>query len=260
MDIQPDVLATLQKDLFLLGRSNNCCDMALHRADISRRAKRIVVFDLSWTLVQCDAVNVLLQAAGKGVGDEVENAFREGRMEQSDYLRERVKLLRGLDEETVNEKAVASMTFTNGAVELCKGLKRLGCKLAVVSSGSKAICEAAKAHLSLDFCFGNVLEVDTAGSFTGTVREPVIDMERKGELVQMLAMEERVELEQIVAVGDGPVSSKMLASVGMSIAFDQPEETGDVHSGLIASKSLASVLYLLGVGGKDFKTVTKGLT
>ncbi|PXF45304.1 Phosphoserine phosphatase SerB2 [Gracilariopsis chorda] len=250
------VLPALQRQLFELGRTETHCDLALQRANVSRKAKRMVVFDLSWTLVQCDAINVLLHAADVQVPPAEEHKFRTGAMSGVEWLQLRVKLLKGLNAHSINQKAIQNMVYTNGAVQLCKGLKRLGCKLALVSSGSIHICQAVQQALSLDFVFGNVLEVDTAGCFTGTVKHPVIDTQRKAELVAMLAMQERIDTEQIIAVGDGPVSSKMLASVGMSIAFDQPDAVDAVHSGRIGSKSLASVLYLLGVSGHDFRTVT----
>jgi phosphoserine phosphatase len=69
----------------------------------------------------------------------------------------------------------------------------------------------------------------------------------------MLAMQEGVDLEQVIAVGDGPVSSKMLATAGMSIAFDQPDSVDALQTGRISNKSLASVFYLLGVTGRDFR-------
>lgn len=254
---EPEVVA-LQRKLFELGRQENQCDIALQKANVLRKAKRMVVFDLSWTLVQCDAVDLLLQGAGKSPPAEVEAAFRDGKLSGPEWLKARATLLKGLDADQVNAAAMKNLTYTNGAVELCKGLKRLGCRLAVVSSGSKFIAERAKEHLGLDYAFGNVLETDSTNTFTGVVLKPIVDMDRKAELTQMLAMQERIDMEQIIAVGDGPVSAKMLAAAGMSVAFDQPDATDDVRSGRIASKSLASVLYLLGVTGHDFRRVTAG--
>jgi phosphoserine phosphatase len=99
-------------------------------------------------------------------------------------------------------------------------------------------------------CDGNVLRCVLA---RWAVQEPIVDADRKADLVHMLAMQEGVEVEQVVAVGDGPVSSKMLAAAGMSIAFDQPGSVENVQTGRISSKSLAGVFYLLGVTGRDFR-------
>lgn len=235
-------VAEVRKQLFELGREVNQCDVALQKADVMRKAKRLVVFDLSWTLVQCDAMEVMLSAGGVSAACAA--------------LDERVRMLKGLDVREVERKLGERLTFTNGAVELCKGLRRLGCKLAVVSSGAKMVAEKVKQELGLDYAFGNVLEVDVTGRFTGDLAKPVVDADRKAELVQMLAMQERIQMEQVIVVGDGPVSAKMLAVAGMSVAFDQPVSTDDVRGGRIASKSLMGVLYLLGVGGVDLRDVT----
>lgn len=84
-------------------------------------------------------------------------------------------------------------------------------------------------------------------------QDPVIDADRKADLLQMLAMQQGIDAEQIVAVGDGPVSSKMLSAAGTSVAFDQPGSVGIAKTGQISSKSLAGVLYLLGVTGREFR-------
>ena len=49
-------MAALQKEILELRRQENQCDVALQKANVFRKAKRMVVFDLSWTLVQCDAI------------------------------------------------------------------------------------------------------------------------------------------------------------------------------------------------------------
>lgn len=242
----------LRRDLFQLGREDARCDVALQRADAQRMAKRLVVFDLSFTLVRCDAIDVLLEAAGK----RTEREKGEG---GETWLRERVEMLRGVDAEQVVQKAVNGLVFTDGAREVCKELKTLGCKIAIVSSGAFEIASAAKDQLGLDFVFANVLERDQNGIFTGEVSEPVVCADRKAELMCMLAMQEGVGMDQVIAVGDGPVSSKMLAEAGMGIAFDQPPtfEMADALCGRIASKSLVSVLYLVGITGHHFRSVAR---
>lgn len=70
----------------------------------------------------------------------------------------------------------------------------------------------------------------------------------------MLATQERLETEQIVAVENGPVTTRMFTSASLSIAFDQPEATSDVRNGFISSRSLASVLCMFGATGRDITT------
>lgn len=47
-------------------------------------------------------------------------------------------------------------------------------------------------------------------------------------------MQEETDIEQIVAVSVGPVSSKIIASADMFITFNQAVATNDVHRGFIS--------------------------
>lgn len=249
LSVSSNVLDSLQHLLFKLGREAENTDMALQRADVSRKAKRMAVFDLSWTLVQCDAIDVILDVAGRHIDESTARLRQEGKLDDGEWTRRRVRALKGVEADDVNKKVKERLVYTEGARELCRALKQLGCKIAVVSSGSRGVAEIAKADLGLDYAFGNVFEMDSQRRFTGDVRTPLVDANRKAELVQMLAMQERIGVEQMIVIADGPVSAKMLQIAGLSIAFDQPGATSEVRTGRIASKSLASVLYLLGLAG-----------
>jgi predicted amino acid-binding ACT domain protein len=162
-------VSRVHSELFELGRRQAGADIALQPVRANRMSKRIVVFDLSWTLVNGDAVDVLLEAAEVSVPDPSRVAHENGELSGPDWLRVRVAALKGYDADVVNAKAFRALTFTDGAKELCRGLKKLGCRLAVVSSGSKKIAERAKEALGLHFSYGNGFEVDSAKRFTGVV-------------------------------------------------------------------------------------------
>lgn len=238
----------LQRELFELGRGAAQCDVALQRATASRTPKRLAVFDLSWTLVQCDALDALLRAGGVQVPAEAARRFAAGELDDAQWVRLRAALLRNVPAAAATATAVRALRLTDGARELCAGLRRRGCRLAVVSSGPEGVARAAGRLLDVDYVFGNTLETDAAGRFTGTVRAPVVDARRKAALVAMLAMQERVGLEQVVAVGDGPVSARMLRCAGMAVGFDQVDAVRAVRSGRIGSKSLRGLLYMVGAG------------
>jgi phosphoserine phosphatase len=89
------------------------------------------------------------------------------------------------------------------------------------------------------------------GNFTGEISQPIVNASRKADLLQMLTMQERISLEQVIAVGDGPVSLEMLSLAGMAISVDQPEATDIKVGAHLCGKSLMTVLYLLGIRGRD---------
>lgn len=62
-----------------LSRSQPGADLAVQRGGLVRRAKRLVVFDLSWTLLQGESMETLLAAAGIAVPADGDGAAEEVR-------------------------------------------------------------------------------------------------------------------------------------------------------------------------------------
>ena len=73
-------------------------------------------------------------------------------------------------------------------------------------------------ELDLDFVAANTLEV-VDGRLTGVAIEPIVDAQRKADLLRELAHKEGLQLEQTIAVGDGANDLLMLKSAGRGIAF-----------------------------------------
>lgn len=77
-----------------------------------------------------------------------------GELDFSASLRERVSLLKGVPAD-VFEKLKSVITISPGARELCKALKALGCKLAVLSGGFQPLAEWLAGELGIDYAFAN---------------------------------------------------------------------------------------------------------
>lgn len=77
-----------------------------------------------------------------------------GELDFSASLKARVSLLKGVPAD-VFEKLKSIITISPGARELCRGLKALGCKLAVLSGGFQPLAEWLAGELGLDYAFAN---------------------------------------------------------------------------------------------------------
>ncbi|KAK4535651.1 hypothetical protein CDCA_CDCA05G1676 [Cyanidium caldarium] len=248
--------SAVRRQLLQLGKQH-LVDIAFERSG-SLRTKRMVVFDLSWTLLQADACEVLIAAAGADSAT-LADLRRRHASDADALLRARAQLLRGHSVADIVRRTRSLVEYTHGARSVCQVLKRLGYRLAVLSSGPALMAEIAKEDLGLDFAVGNRLAVDASGAFTGEILEPLVNGDRKGELLVMLCMQEHLDREQVIAVGDGPVSARMLELAGLSIAFEQPEARDAADTdGKIQSKSLASILFLLGISERDMRSFTGG--
>src|SRR5690606_27096659 len=106
-----------------------------------------------------------------------------------------------------------------GAASLIRILKKLGYKLAVISGGFSAFVDPMRESLGLDYAFANVLDHDD-GVLTGRVVGEIIDRQRKADLLAMVAEREGIQLDQVMAVGDGANDIAMLERAGLGVAFN----------------------------------------
>ncbi|RKO83933.1 hypothetical protein BDK51DRAFT_13715, partial [Blyttiomyces helicus] len=144
----------LRAELFSLSM-NHHTDVALQPNDVFRKSKRLVIFDMDSTLIQQEVIDEIAKHAGV-VGEvaRITESAMNGEIDFKDSLRQRVGLLKGTSV-NVLELVKAQLTFTDGAHFLCKALKRLGFKLAVISGGFMPLALYVKHHLGLDYAFAN---------------------------------------------------------------------------------------------------------
>ncbi|MEM2047094.1 MAG: HAD hydrolase family protein, partial [Candidatus Jordarchaeales archaeon] len=88
---------------------------------------------------------------------------------------------------------------------------------------------------------------------TGEVEEPIIDAERKAEIIEWIGEYEGISKDEIVAVGDGANDRFMLKNVGLGIAFNAKEILKQVADGVISQKNLLSILYAFGIPQQDIE-------
>ncbi|KAJ3376595.1 hypothetical protein HDU92_009208 [Lobulomyces angularis] len=240
-------------DLFNLSGKHGT-DVALQPNDVFRKSKRLVIFDMDSTLIQQEVIDEIAKHAGV-VGEvaKITEAAMNGEIDFKESLKQRVALLKGTSVnvlEIVKEK----LTFTEGAHSLCKALKKLGYKLAVISGGFMPLALHVKNHLGLDYAFANQLKVSTDGkTLTGETIGPIVDGMRKAELLDVIAQAESVSSEQVIAVGDGANDLWMLAAAGLGIAFNAKPRVQEKARARINQKSLRNVLYLLGFNDEELK-------
>ncbi|KOX26880.1 phosphoserine phosphatase [Saccharothrix sp. NRRL B-16348] len=221
-------------------------DIAVERAGLTRRAKRLVVFDVDSTLIQGEVIEML--AAHVGVEPQVKeitDAAMRGELDFTESLRRRVALLEGLDEAVLDEVAV-SLELTPGARTTIRTLKRLGFRCGVVSGGFTRVIQRLVDELGLDFCSANELEI-VDGKLTGRVLGEVVDRAGKAVALRRFADEQGVTLAQTVAVGDGANDIDMLGAAGLGIAFNAKPALREVADTALSHPFLDAVLFVLGV-------------
>ena len=157
-------------------------DFSFQLDNMYRRMRRLICFDMDSTLIETEVIDEL--AIRAGVGDEVkaitERAMR-GEIDFTESFRERVALLKGLDESVMQDIA-EHLPITEGVDRLMYVLKKYGYKIAILSGGFTYFGQYLQQKYGIDYVYANELEI-VDGKLTGRYLGDVVDGKRKAELL-----------------------------------------------------------------------------
>jgi phosphoserine phosphatase len=246
---EPADPAALRTEFLSVAQELNV-DIAFQRDSLFRRNRRLAVFDMDSTLIEAEVIDELAKAAG--VGEQVAAITERAMHGELDFrasFKERLALLKGLPE-TVLEDIAGSLRLTEGAETLFAELKRLGYKTAILSGGFSYFALQLQAKLGIDYVFANELQI-VDGHLTGVAVEPIVDAQRKADLLRELAQREGLRLEQTIAVGDGANDLPMLGLAGLGVAFRAKPLVKQSAKQAISTLGLDGILYLLGFRDRE---------
>lgn len=225
-------------------------DIAIERAGLQRRSKRLICFDCDSTLITGEVIEMLAAHAGKEaeVAAVTERAMR-GELDFEESLRERVATLAGLPESVI-AKTAAGIELTPGVRTTIRTLKHMGYRVAVVSGGFIQVLEGLARELDLDYVRANTLEIED-GKLTGRVVGKVVDRKAKEEFLREFAADSGLQMSQTVAVGDGANDIDMIAAAGLGIAFNAKPALREVADATVNHPYMDEVLQLLGIPSEE---------
>ncbi|MBP1663940.1 MAG: serB [Bacteroidetes bacterium] len=235
----------LLSEQFMILTSREGIDISFQKDNIYRRNRRLICFDMDSTLIKTEVIDELADRAG--VGEQVraitESAMR-GEIDFTESFAQRVALLKGLDV-NVMEEIARNLPIMEGADRLMSVLKMCGYKIAILSGGFTYFGNYLKKRFDMDYVYANELEI-ADGKLTGHYVGDVVDGKRKAELLKLIAQVEKIQLEQVIAVGDGANDLPMLNSAGLGIAFHAKPKVKESASQSISTIGLDGILYFLG--------------
>lgn len=220
-------------------------DISFQEESMFRRMRRLICFDMDSTLIQTEVIDELAEKAG--VGEKVRaitESAMQGEIDFTESFRQRVKLLKGLDEGVLKEIA-EKLPITEGLERLMKVLQRVGFKTAILSGGFTYFGNYLQEKYGFDYMYANELEI-VNGKLTGNYVGDVVDGKRKAELLKLIAQVEKIDIRQTVAVGDGANDLPMLGIAGLGIAFHAKPKVKQNAEQSLSTVGIDGILYFLG--------------
>lgn len=205
----------------------------------------LLVMDMDSTLITMETIDELADMIGikDAVAKITERAMR-GEIEYDQSLRERLALLKGLDESALQRVYDERLKFSPGAERMLETVRRAGIRTLLVSGGFSFMTERLKSRVQLDYAHSNVLEI-VGGKLTGAVIGGIVNADAKRAALLKVAGELGLKREQIAGVGDGANDLKFMAECGVSIAYRAKPVVREQTSYAINHSGLDALLCLL---------------
>lgn len=205
----------------------------------------LLVMDMDSTLITMETIDELADMIGikAEVAKITERAMR-GEIEYDQSLRERLALLKGLDESALQRVYDERLKFSPGAERMLETVRRAGIRTLLVSGGFSFMTERLKSRVQLDYAHSNVLEI-VGGRLTGAVVGGIVNADAKRAALLKVAGELGLKREQIAGVGDGANDLKFMAECGVSIAYRAKPVVREQTSYAINHSGLDALPWLL---------------
>jgi len=216
------------------------------------RWKRLFVADMDSTIIGQECIDELADYAGlKDKVARITDRAMRGELDFRGALRERVRLLAGLDEHELKRCLDERVRLTAGAETLVQTMRAGGASCLLVSGGFLSFAEPVARTVGFDRVRANRL-VFSGGKLSGEVGDPIVDaMTKRDSLVEA---REQLGLKRadVLAVGDGANDKLMIEEAGLGIAFRAKPALVSVADGELRYHGLDALLWVQGVRRRDW--------
>jgi phosphoserine phosphatase len=219
--------------------------------EINRR-KRLLVADMDSTLIGQECIDEIAEYIGlkSKVSDITERAMR-GELEFKPALRERVALLKGVEETALQTIYDKQITLMPGARTLARTMGANGARTVIVSGGFTFFTGRVAKAAGFNADHSNELEI-SEGKLTGRVVEPILGQQAKLDALVRYREELKLSKDQTLAVGDGANDLAMIMEAGLGVAYHaKPIVAAKAHA-RVDEYDLTALLFIQGYSRSEF--------
>jgi len=216
------------------------------------RWKRLFVADMDSTIIGQECIDELADYAGlKDKVARITERAMQGEIDFPGALRERVRLLAGLDERELKRCLNERVHLTSGAETLVQTMRAGGASCLLVSGGFLSFAEPVARTVGFDRVKANRL-VFAGGKLSGEVGDPIIDAMAKREALLAARDELGLASGDVLAIGDGANDKLMIEEAGLGIAFKAKPALAEAADAELKYHGLDALLWVQGVRRRDW--------
>jgi phosphoserine phosphatase len=216
------------------------------------RWKRLFVADMDSTIIGQECIDELADYAGlKEKVSRITDRAMRGELDFPGALRERVRLLAGLDEQELKRCLNERVRVTSGAETLVQTMRAGGASCLLVSGGFLSFAEPIARTVGFDRVRANRL-VFAGGKLSGEVGDPIVDGMTKREALVEAREQLGLRREDVLGVGDGANDKLMIEEAGLGIAFRAKPALVEVADAELRHHGLDALLWVQGVRRRDW--------
>jgi phosphoserine phosphatase len=216
------------------------------------RKKMLLVADMDSTVIGQECIDELADFAGlkPQIAAITERAMR-GEIEFEPALRERVALLAGLPEDTIDRVIAERITVTLGAQDLVWTMRANGATCILVSGGFTAFAEKIAAKVGFNESHANTL-LASGGRLSGKVAEPILGKSAKLATLEDAILRLGITATATMAVGDGANDLAMIQRAGLGVAYHAKPKVAAAAGARVDNADLSALLYMQGYKRHQF--------
>jgi len=216
------------------------------------RWRRLLVADMDSTVIGQECIDELADYAGlKDKVARITERAMQGELDFPGALRERVRLLAGLDERELKRCLSERVHVTSGAETLVQTMRAGGATCLLVSGGFLSFAEPVARTVGFDRVKANRL-VFAGGKLSGEVGDPIVDAIAKRDALVQTRDSLGLGREDVLAIGDGANDKLMIEEAGLGIAFRAKPALIEVADAELRHHGLDALLWVQGVRRRDW--------
>jgi len=175
----------------------------------------------------------------------------QGELDFPGALRERVRLLAGLDQRALSRCLNERVKITSGAETLVQTMRAGGASCLLVSGGFLSFADPIAKAVGFDRVKANRL-VFAGGKLSGEVGDPIVDAMAKRDALIEARDQLNLKPEDVLALGDGANDKLMVEEAGLGIAFRAKPALVEVADSELKHHGLDALLWVQGVRRRDW--------